>query len=161
MFVNQTILKEKQLIHTKHETKERVTVCKSIELLNQMKSLGAELVKQFDYLQKELKRCERIRQDILHKIENSDDLNAPNSYNYTKALKVISQYRRKIKNELSAIEPHMNTIGKHYTMAGSTLGTVQKSYKELSNKTGADYKARELNLDDNILAQVKDYCGVE
>ena len=83
MFVNQTILKEKQLIHTKHESKERATVCKSIELLNQMKSLGAELVKQFDYLQKELKRCERIRQDILHKIENSDDLNAPNSYNYT------------------------------------------------------------------------------
>ena len=119
MFVNQTILKEKQLIHTKHESKERATVCKSIELLNQMKSLGAELVKQFDYLQKELKRCERIRQDILHKIENSDDLNAPNSYNYTKALKVISQYRRKIKNELSAIEPHMEVLGKHYRVAGS------------------------------------------
>ena len=136
-------------------------MCKSIELLNQMKSLGAELVKQVEYLQKELKRCERIRQDILHKIENSENLNASNSYNYTKALKVISQYRRKIKNELLAIEPHMNAIGRHYTMAGSALGTVQKRYKELSNKTGADYKARELNLDDNILAQVKDYCGVE
>lgn len=136
-------------------------MCKSIELLNQMKSLGAELVKQVEYLQKELKRCERIRQDILHKIENSENLNASSSYNYTKALKVISQYRRKIKNELLAIEPHMNAIGRHYTMAGSALGTVQKSYKELSNKTGADYKARELNLDDNILAQVKDYCGVE
>ena len=136
-------------------------MCKSIELLNQMKSLGAELVKQVEYLQNELKRCERIRQDILHKIENSENLNASNSYNYTKALKVISQYRRKIKNELLAIEPHMNAIGRHYAMAGSALGTVQKSYKELSNKTGADYKARELNLDDNILAQVKDYCGVE
>ena len=126
-----------------------------------MKSLGAELVKQVEYLQNELKQCERIRQDILHKIENSENLNASNSYNYTKALKVISQYRRKIKNELLAIEPHMNAIGRHYAMAGSALGTVQKSYKELSNKTGADYKARELNLDDNILAQVKDYCGVE
>lgn len=136
-------------------------MCKSIELLNQMKSLGAELVKQVEYLQNELKQCERIRQDILHKIENSENLNASNSYNYTKALKVISQYRRKIKNELLAIEPHMNAIGRHYAMAGSALGTVQKSYKELSNKTGADYKARELNLDDNILAQVKDYCGVE
>lgn len=136
-------------------------MCKSIELLNQMKSLGAELVKQVEYLQNELKRCERIRQDILHKIENSENLNASNSYNYTKALKVISQYRRKIKNELLAIEPHMNAIGRHYAMAGSALGTVQKGYKELSNKTGADYKARELNLDDNILAQVKDYCGVE
>ena len=136
-------------------------MCKSIELLNQMKSLGAELVKQVEYLQNELKQCERIRQDILHKIENSENLNASNSYNYTKALKVISQYRRKIKNELLAIEPHMNAIGRHYAMAGSALGTVQKGYKELSNKTGADYKARELNLDDNILAQVKDYCGVE
>ena len=136
-------------------------MCKSIELLNQMKSLGAELVKQVEYLQNELKQCERIRQDILHKIENSENLNASNSYNYTKALKVISQYRRKIKNELLAIEPHMNAIGRHYAMAGSALGTVQKSNKELSNKTGADYKARELNLDDNILAQVKDYCGVE
>ena len=136
-------------------------MCKSIELLNQMKSLGAELVKQVEYLQNELKRCERIRQDILHKIENSENLNASNSYNYTKALKVISQYRRKIKNELLAIEPHMNAIGRHYAMAGSALGTVQKGYKELSNKTGADYKARELNLDDNILEKVKDYCGVE
>ena len=136
-------------------------MCKSIELLNQMKSLGAELVKQVEYLQKELKRCERIRQDILHKIENSENLNASNSYNYTKALKVISQYRRKIKNELLAIEPHVNTIGKHYTMAGSALGAVQKNYKELSNKTGADYQPRVLKLDDNILTQVKEICGIE
>ena len=136
-------------------------MCKSIELLNQMKSLGAELVKQVEYLQNELKRCERIRQDILHKIENSENLNASNSYNYTKALKVISQYRRKIKNELLAIEPHVNTIGKHYIMAGSALGTVQKNYKELSNKTGADYQPRVLKLDDNILTQVKEICGIE
>lgn len=136
-------------------------MCKSIELLNQMKSLGAELVKQVEYLQNELKQCERIRQDILHKIENSENLNASNSYNYTKALKVISQYRRKIKNELLAIEPHVNTIGKHYTMAGSALGTVQKNYKELSNKTGADYQPRVLKLDDNILTQVKEICGIE
>lgn len=136
-------------------------MCKSVELLTQMKALGAELAEQFNHLQKELKRCERIRQDILHKIENSDDINAPMSYNYTKALKIISQYRRKIKNELTAIEPYMSAIGKHYVMAGSVLGNVQKGYNELSNKTGADYRSRELNLDENILMQVKEYCGVE
>lgn len=136
-------------------------MCKSVELLTQMKTLGAELAEQFNYLQKELKRSERIRQDILHKIEGSNDLNAPMSYNYTKALKIVSQYRRKIKNELVTIEPHMKAMVKYYTTTGAVLGDVQKKHNELSNKTGADYQARELNLSDNILLQVKEYCGVE
>lgn len=136
-------------------------MCKSIELLNQMKALGAELVGQFKYLQKELGRCERIRQDILHKIENSEDLNSSVSYNYTKALNIISKHRRKIKNELTAIESHMKALGNYYLTAGASLGDIENRYDELSSKTGADYQPRVLKLDDNILQQVKEICGIE
>lgn len=136
-------------------------MCKSIELLSQMKSLGAELVGQFEYLKKELGKCERIRQDILHKIESIEDLNASASYNYTKALNIISKHRRKIKNELVAIEPYMKALGNYHKTAGATLGNIEIRYQTLSSKTGADYEPRVLNLNDNILTQVKEICGIE
>lgn len=136
-------------------------MCKSRELLSQMQKLGAELVAQYNYLKTELARCEYVRQDILHKIEGGSDLTSALSYNYAKSLKLISERRRELKNELKAIEPHMKSLTNYYLTSGAVLGQVEKEYDKLANRTIANYCPRVLNLDDNILVQVKEFCGVE
>lgn len=78
-------------------------MCKALEISSNILKYLSETETILKTLKLELKKCDLMRQDILHIIETSN-FSAFEGYRLCKVLKDISTQRRKIKNELSILD---------------------------------------------------------
>ena len=76
---------------------------KACELTNSLDKILSEIDAELQRQSDECSRIDGLREDLLHLIENTS-LNAYQGYQCAKALQLVSQKRRFIKNELQLLE---------------------------------------------------------
>ena len=94
-------------------------MCKSLELIEQLKKSIQEISDHKHYLNNQLSTVDKKVSDILHYIELSENLNSVQGYNAYKLLREVTRERREIKNKID----EMNYLNQYM---------VQKSLAELT-----------------------------
>ena len=136
-----------------------IQLCKSIshgwkQLDDRMAELSAEL-----------QQLDKVRSDILHHIENTRFRKNQNffirlveSYKLNLALEELAIKRRAIKDEMGVIHSFASNLNtKHMaTEYKERLSRASQRAKEKDGLIGTEvYKAKELDLNDDILTQVR------
>ena len=136
-------------------TKELTTV----DILEGLSDLHQQLIDRRKILEDKISKLDRMEQDILHLIEGSDSITTGQSYNYVKSLKLIREERRQVKNEkdllISIFDSEMHKHRDYYKSKYNSAFTKDAIECKKQEKGIDNYNARELDLDRNILEQVK------
>lgn len=135
-----------------------------VEILEGLSDLHQQLVKRRGILEDKLSMLDKMEQDILHLIEGSS-FTAGQSYNYCASLKLIRNERRTVKLELdmtiSIFESDMHRHKDYYQSKYNTVFTKDAINCKKQEKGIENYNSRELDLDRNILEQVKFILNVD
>lgn len=136
-------------------TKELTTV----EILEELSDLHKQLTKRLNVLDEKISMYDRMEQDVLHLIEGSDSFTTGQSYNYCASLQKIRRARREVKNEkdllISIFDNDMHKHKDYYQSKYNTAFTKDAINCKKQEKGIDNYNARVLDLDRNILEQVK------
>lgn len=138
---------------------QTVQVCKAIA------HGWKELDDRMALLSSELQQLDRVRSDILHHIENTRFrknqgffVRMVESYKLHMALEELAIKRRAIKDEMGVIHSFATNLNtKHMaTEYKERLSRASQRAKEKDGLNGVEvYKAKELNLNEDILTQVR------
>lgn len=127
-------------------------MCKALSYSEQLSNVINSARDDFDSLNNRLSLLDKMQQDILHKIENTNSIDLYEGWKLTKSLQEIRRERRKIKNELETMVILIRDLG-HLK---KTKSKVEQKETELNNrlkKTNKGYKMRVLKSTEDILIQ--------
>ena len=133
-------------------------MCKTLDLLKELNDVMTKIAEHGKSLNQELSLLDNCRNDIIHLIENAE-VTQSKSYNIMKAFQLLSVERRAVKNEVEI----MQSVGaKTSTIQPQIVDLIERKEREYEKKIKLttmgmeSYKSRNLDLDGNILQQVKD-----
>nr|WP_195966860.1 hypothetical protein [uncultured Lachnoclostridium sp.] len=127
-------------------------MCKALSYSEQLSNVINSARDDFDSLNNRLSLLDKMQQDILHKIENTNSIDLYEGWKLTKSLQEIRRERRKIKDELETMVILIRDLG-HLK---KTKSKVEQKETELNNrlkKTNKGYKMRVLKSTEDILIQ--------
>lgn len=127
-------------------------MCKALSCSEQLSNVISSARDDFDSLNHRLSVLDKMQQDILHTIENTNSIDLYEGWKLTKSLQEIRRERRKIKNELETMVILIRDLG-HLK---KTKSKVEQKETELNNrlkKTNKGYKMRVLKSTEDILIQ--------
>lgn len=133
-------------------------MCKTLDLLNELNEVLGKIAEHGKSLNQELSLLDNCRNDIIHLIENAE-VTQSKSYNIMKALQLLSIERRTVKNEVEIMQ---SVIAKTSAIQPQIVDLMERKEREYEKKIKLttmgmeSYKSRNLDLDGNILQQVKD-----
>lgn len=133
-------------------------MCKTLDLLNELNEVLGKIAEHGKSLNQELSLLDNCRNDIIHLIENAE-VTQSKSYNIMKAFQLLSIERRTVKNEVEIMQ---SVIAKTSAIQPQIVDLVERKEREYEKKIKLttmgmeSYKSRNLDLDGNILQQVKD-----
>ena len=133
-------------------------MCKTLDLLNELNEVLGKIAEHGKSLNQELSLLDNCRNDIIHLIENAE-VTQSKSYNIMKALQLLSIERRTVKNEVEIMQ---SVIAKTSAIQPQIVDLIERKEREYEKKIKLttmgmeSYKSRNLDLDGNILQQVKD-----
>ncbi|WP_207745431.1 hypothetical protein [Clostridium sp. 1001283B150210_160208_E6] len=131
---------------------EVLKMCKALSYSEQLSNVINSARDDFDSLNNRLSLLDKMQQDILHKIENTNSIDLYEGWKLTKSLQEIRRERRKIKDELETMVILIRDLG-HLK---KTKSKVEQKETELNNrlkKTNKGYKMRVLKSTEDILIQ--------
>lgn len=133
-------------------------MCKTLDLLNELNEVLGKITEHGKSLNQELSLFDNCRNDIIHLIENAE-VTQSKSYNIMKALQLLSIERRTVKNEVEIMQ---SVIAKTSAIQPQIVDLIERKEREYEKKIKLttmgmeSYKSRNLDLDGNILQQVKE-----
>lgn len=133
-------------------------MCKTLDLLNELNEVLGKIAEHGKSLNQELSLLDNCRNDIIHLIENAE-VTQSKSYNIMKAFQLLSIERRAVKNEVEIMQ---SVIAKTSAIQPQIVDLIERKEREYEKKIKLttmgmeSYKSRNLDLDGNILQQVKD-----
>ena len=133
-------------------------MCKTLDLLNELNEVLGKIAEHGKSLNQELSLLDNCRNDIIHLIENAE-VTQSKSYNIMKAFQLLSIERRTVKNEVEIMQ---SVIAKTSAIQPQIVDLMERKEREYEKKIKLttmgmeSYKSRNLDLDGNILQQVKD-----
>lgn len=133
-------------------------MCKTLDLLNELNEVLGKIAEHGKSLNQELSLLDNCRNDIIHLIENAE-VTQSKSYNIMKAFQLLSIERRTVKNEVEIMQ---SVIAKTSAIQPQIVDLIERKEREYEKKIKLttmgmeSYKSRNLDLDGNILQQVKD-----
>ena len=133
-------------------------MCKTLDLLNELNEVLGKIAEHGKSLNQELSLLDNCRNDIIHLIENAE-VTQSKSYNIMKALQLLSIERRTVKNEVEIMQ---SVIAKTSAIQPQIVDLIERKEREYEKKIKLttmgmeSYKSRNLDLDGNILQQVKE-----
>lgn len=140
------------------QRKEENKMCKTLDLLNELNDVLGKIAQHGESLNKELSLLDGCRNDIMHLIENAE-ITQSKSYNIMKAFQLLSLERRLVKNEVEIMQ---SVLAKTTNIQSEIVELTERKEREYEKKVGLvnlgmdSYKPRSLDLDGNVLQQVKD-----
>lgn len=133
-------------------------MCKTLDLLKELNEVLGKIAEHGKSLNQELSLLDNCRNDIIHLIENAE-VTQSKSYNIMKAFQLLSIERRTVKNEVEIMQ---SVIAKTSAIQPQIVDLIERKEREYEKKIKLttmgmeSYKSRNLDLDGNILQQVKD-----
>lgn len=134
-------------------------MCKSLELIEQMGNIVTEMHSHIKELREKQYDINLMRTDIQHQLEN-EVVDTTSAYNLAKAYHMLSKERRVIADEIELIQ---ETITRATNGFGNTNYYYENKVKEYEYYKGRRengkeaYNPRKLDLEGNVLKQVKEY----
>lgn len=133
-------------------------MCIANQITNEFENLFEKIEDEFNRLNKELSKLDKLQSDILHIIENGG-YNASEGYKLCKSLTDIRQTRRLIKNEIDPLRVFKQSIKDsciRERLINKSGKKADEKYKILSRcRKDKIYSNRVLNNRENIFEQVQ------
>lgn len=110
-------------------------MCIAKEIVNNLIQLLDQVETEYKNLTEQHSKCDKIEQDILHKVENSN-FNACEGFYLAKNLQEVRRYRRLVKNEIptmDALKSYIN-IKQLKSQFENTLKNINTAEEKLGKK---------------------------
>lgn len=131
-------------------------MCKATDYASQLISIFNDIGNERNKLSQKLRDLDLAEQDVLHKLEFKN-FNIVQGYDLAKGLKDIRISRRKIKNELKALEDLMKTTCNFIKPIVKAKDTIGNNYYKIV--TTSRYNPRRINFNNDIRIEVKTIIG--
>lgn len=132
-------------------------MCKTLELLEELEEVITQMHLHIKEMRTKQIDIDLMRTDIEHQLENHE-VNPTSAYNLAKSFHLLSKERRVLKDEIEIMQNILDSVSNgfghisHYKMAKYKEYEFRKGLRE---KGTDSYKPRKLDLNSNVLEQVK------
>lgn len=134
-------------------------MCKSLELIEQLGKTVTEMHSHIKTLREKQTDINLMRSDIQHQLEN-ESVDTSSAYNLAKSYHILSKERRIIGDEIEILQDALNKVADsfgHIIYYHENKVKEYEFYKARRENGKEAYNPRKLDLNGNILEQVKDY----
>lgn len=134
-------------------------MCESLKLIEELEEVINKMHTHIKELRARQVDVSLMRNDIQHELENKEPTSS-SAYNLSQAYHLLSKERRIVTDEIELLQETLNKIDESFGHISHYKSKKQREHnaRKLRRSRGSEvYLSRRLNLDDNILKQVKDY----
>ena len=134
-------------------------MCESLKLIEELECVVNKMHSHIKDLRARQIDVSLMRNDIQHELENKEPTNA-SAYNLSQAYHLLSKERRIVTDEIELLQETLNKIDESFGHIMHYRNKKEREYaaKKMKRSRGSEvYMSRRLDLDDNVLRQVKNY----
>ena len=134
-------------------------MCESLKLIEELECVVSKMHSHIKDLRTRQIDVSLMRNDIQHGLENKEPTNA-SAYNLSQAYHLLSKERRIVTDEIELLQETLNKIDESFGHISHYKNKKQREYaaRKMKRSRGSEvYMSRRLDLDDNVLRQVKNY----
>ena len=134
-------------------------MCESLKLIEELECVVSKMHSHIKVLRARQIDVSLKRNDIQHELENKEPTNA-SAYNLSQAYHLLSKERRIVTDEIELLQETLDKIDESFGHISHYKNKKQREYnaRKLKRSRGSEvYMSRRLDLDDNVLRQVKNY----
>ena len=134
-------------------------MCESLKLIEELECVVSKMHSHIKDLRARQIDVSLMRNDIQHELENKEPTNA-SAYNLSQAYHLLSKERRIVTDEIELLQETLNKIDESFGHIMHYRNKKEREYaaRKMKRSRGSEvYMSRRLDLDDNVLRQVKNY----
>ena len=134
-------------------------MCESLKLIEELECVVNKMHSHIKDLRVRQIDVGLMRNDIQHELENKEPTNT-SAYNLSQAYHLLSKERRIVTDEIELLQETLDKIDESFGHIMHYRNKKEKEYtaREMKRSRGSEvYVSRRLDLDDNVLKQVKNY----
>ena len=134
-------------------------MCESLKLIEELECVVSKMHSHIKDLRARQIDVSLMRNDIQHELENKEPTNA-SAYNLSQAYHLLSKERRIVTDEIELLQETLNKIAESFGHIMHYRNKKEREYaaRKMKRSRGSEvYMSRRLDLDDNVLRQVKNY----
>lgn len=134
-------------------------MCESLKLIEELECVVNKMHLHIKDLRARQIDVSLMRNDIQHELENKEPTSA-SAYNLSRAYHLLSKERRIVTDEIELLQETLDKIDEGFGHIMHYRNKKEKEYaaRKMKRSRGSEvYKSRRLDLDDNVLRQVKNY----
>ena len=134
-------------------------MCKSLKLIEELECVVSKMHSHIKDLRARQIDVSLMRNDIQHELENKEPTNT-SAYNLSQAYHLLSKERRIVTDEIELLQETLNKIDESFGHIMHYRNKKEREYaaRKMKRSRGSEvYMSRRLDLDDNVLRQVKNY----
>ena len=134
-------------------------MCESLKLIEELECVVNKMHSHIKDLRARQIDVSLMRNDIQHELENKEPTNA-SAYNLSQAYHLLSKERRIVTDEIELLQETLDKIDESFGHIMHYRNKKEREYaaRKMKRSRGSEvYMSRRLDLDDNVLRQVKNY----
>ena len=134
-------------------------MCESLKLIEELEGVINKMHTHIKELRARQEDVSLMRNDIQHELENKEPTSS-SAYNLSQAYHLLSKERRSVTDEIELLQETLNRIDESFGHISHYKSKKQREYnaRKLKRSRGSEvYLSRRLNLEENVLKQVKNY----
>ena len=134
-------------------------MCESLKLIEELEEVINKMHTHIKELRARQEDVSLMRNDIQHELENKEPTSS-SAYNLSQAYHLLSKERRIVTDEIELLQETLNKVDESFGHISHYKNKKQREYnaRKLKRSRGSEvYMSRRLDLDDNVLRQVKNY----
>ena len=134
-------------------------MCESLKLIEELECVVSKMHSHIKDLRARQIDVSLMRNDIQHELENKEPTNA-SAYNLSQAYHLLSKERRIVTDEIELLQETLDKIDESFGHIMHYRNKKEREYaaRKMKRSRGSEvYMSRRLDLDDNVLRQVKNY----
>ena len=134
-------------------------MCESLKLIEELECVVNKMHSHIKDLRARQIDVSLMRNDIQHELENKEPTNA-SAYNLSQAYHLLSKERRIVTDEIELLQETLDKIDESFGHIMHYRNKKEREYaaRKMKRSRGSEvYLSRRLNLEENVLKQVKNY----
>ena len=134
-------------------------MCESLKLIEELECVVVKMHNHIKELRARQEDVNLMRNDIQHQLENKEPTNST-AYNLSQAYHLLSKELRIVTDEIELLQETLNKVDESFGHISHYKNKKQREYnaRKLKRSRGSEvYLSRRLNLEENVLKQVKNY----
>lgn len=134
-------------------------MCESLKLIEELEEVINKMHIHIKELRARQEDVSLMRNDIQHQLENKEPTSS-SAYNLSQAYHLLSKERRIVTDEIELLQETLDKVDEGFGHISHYRNKKEREYnaRKLKRSRGSEaYLSRRLNLNENVLKQVKNY----